>query len=740
MRTLTLSQDNLNVTTAFGGKLVYNGTIGKYYFGDGNRFQRILSMTGDRVGVNTLTPTYTVDVISNTDMVMRLVSDGEYANYVLGNGLNLETKNFNVVNHSQTGGLCLGGVRVVSTAGELNYVSGVSVGVASANRALVLDLNKSVSGVNTISCSSVVSTSTTSTFANITSASVGSLTASTPIPVASGGTGLATYSKGDIIVGVNGNALSRISLPASTGMQLVSDPSAPAGVAWSSHMLRSYISMSKPIRVSAGIFTIDHIDCRDYLDRGFISLRDVVAAASIDNLLGGVVAGVVYPNPESNSVDGSGFTGLKVNDSLVVNGQARRVSAVTSDTNCTVITPFTLLNLWSLSGTAAMTTAQFRFGTRSLTATATTAFATLTANPTTTTPPAWTLEFHVRFASVAAALSIVTSNTAFSLAIGLKLAPVNLTISLGQGTTFNIANATALTSTTIAANTWYHFALVFNGTNYRAFINGALSTTITSTLPITSTAIRSVKVGGGASTFNGWIDEYRFSNIARYSAAFTAPSAQYVRDANTLSLNHFEGTSITNSDDCSNSTNTFSYSRNTQFASDNVQVLHSYAIVDNVYVSPRSSEIDLVDIPSKYSPTELTIRKLPIYHCITASGAYPIHVSATGDGGWSIFTPAIGMIANSTSTAAVPTFMDGYIPSDATMVRLLITHTHVGTISCGITLGSYAEYEATYLTTASASTTQLVVEIPIFGQTMRSRLTAAAGTTSFSVGCLGFFT
>jgi hypothetical protein len=98
-------------------------------------------------------------------------------------------------------------------------------------------------------------------------------------------------------------------------------------------------------------------------------------------------------------------------------------------------------------------------------------------------------------------------------------------------------------SSTVTTNTWYHFAVVRSGSTVTLYINGSSNASLT----------RSQTIGNGGDfyigarqnedlDFNGWIDEFRISNIARYTAAFTAPTAPFTDDANTLLLVHMDGT------------------------------------------------------------------------------------------------------------------------------------------------------------------------------------------------------
>lgn len=80
-------------------------------------------------------------------------------------------------------------------------------------------------------------------------------------------------------------------------------------------------------------------------------------------------------------------------------------------------------------------------------------------------------------------------------------------------------------------NTWYHVAVVKDGTNgYMMFIDGTqIGTTQVDTSPIPDFAA-SLSVGtyAGANYLNGWMDELRISKgVARWTANFTPPAAPY---------------------------------------------------------------------------------------------------------------------------------------------------------------------------------------------------------------------
>jgi len=91
----------------------------------------------------------------------------------------------------------------------------------------------------------------------------------------------------------------------------------------------------------------------------------------------------------------------------------------------------------------------------------------------------------------------------------------------------NIAGTTGLTTG------WHHVALARSGTTWRIFLDGALEASGTeSPTPTGNSELLCIgrDQSNTARDWNGWIDEFRFTaGVARYTAAFTAPSAAFPR-------------------------------------------------------------------------------------------------------------------------------------------------------------------------------------------------------------------
>ena len=126
--------------------------------------------------------------------------------------------------------------------------------------------------------------------------------------------------------------------------------------------------------------------------------------------------------------------------------------------------------------------------------------------------------------------------------------------SSNQGFAFSITSAGQLrliqdntilqqtSSPSLSNNQWNHFALVQNGSLLTLYINGAAK--LQYVTGGDSYPGQSYKIGaneGETQFFNGYIDEFRSSDIARYTTTFTPPTSAFTLDDDTSALIHFDG-------------------------------------------------------------------------------------------------------------------------------------------------------------------------------------------------------
>jgi hypothetical protein len=96
---------------------------------------------------------------------------------------------------------------------------------------------------------------------------------------------------------------------------------------------------------------------------------------------------------------------------------------------------------------------------------------------------------------------------------------------------------------TYTANTWHHIAIVRNSTTLTFYRNGVGGTAVTG-VSGSFGGSPNYYIGGIAASYNvnGYLDEIRVSNSARYTANFTPSTIPFINDANTLLLIHADGT------------------------------------------------------------------------------------------------------------------------------------------------------------------------------------------------------
>jgi len=172
----------------------------------------------------------------------------------------------------------------------------------------------------------------------------------------------------------------------------------------------------------------------------------------------------------------------------------------------------------------------------------------------------------------------------------------------GGTETINVAHAA---TTGYVANTFQHFAVVRNDTELKLYRNGTnvgATVTLAKTVDIPNLT-GNVEIGrSGANTekFTGFMDEFRISRSAQYTANFDAPQFQHSTDDDTVLLIHFDGSEAGTAmeDDCSTE-NGFSFTRDTgEITRDvgNLQSQGTYPTVRRNYPS-----LDLQQ-PPKFMP------------------------------------------------------------------------------------------------------------------------------------------
>jgi hypothetical protein len=151
---------------------------------------------------------------------------------------------------------------------------------------------------------------------------------------------------------------------------------------------------------------------------------------------------------------------------------------------------------------------------------------------------AQTIEFWVRPAAASQnAVIVATTDDVAGWSVELNNGQITWWYALTNGTWGFVRNTTAP-----AVNTWSHIAVVYTGTQAQVFVNG-----VGSTLTTVGTVSQGpfLRIGGvaGYGFLNGQMDEVRISNIARYTATFTPPTAGFTTDANTRALYRFNESS-----------------------------------------------------------------------------------------------------------------------------------------------------------------------------------------------------
>jgi hypothetical protein len=107
----------------------------------------------------------------------------------------------------------------------------------------------------------------------------------------------------------------------------------------------------------------------------------------------------------------------------------------------------------------------------------------------------------------------------------------------GNGSSWNIIGNEAGTSyngggsITVHRNSWNHFALVRNGSNWKSYVNGEINTDVTSSANVTAYNSEDLKFGvhgSGSMSFTGYMDEIRvIRGVSVYTGTFKVPTVRF---------------------------------------------------------------------------------------------------------------------------------------------------------------------------------------------------------------------
>jgi len=181
----------------------------------------------------------------------------------------------------------------------------------------------------------------------------------------------------------------------------------------------------------------------------------------------------------------------------------------------------------TVAGDAQHDTAQKKFGTSSMYFDGTGDYATAPDHADWDFSGDFTVDFWGRVSSAFSAQGDMVG-----IADGGSYASMNFICQLDASrvpTFYFGGGSVVLEGSAIAIDTWVHFAFVRVGSRFNLYQAGTSTDTATSTSAVNAKSIPFTigRRGSGDNYFKGWLDEVRVSNVARWDANFTPPSAPY---------------------------------------------------------------------------------------------------------------------------------------------------------------------------------------------------------------------
>jgi len=210
-------------------------------------------------------------------------------------------------------------------------------------------------------------------------------------------------------------------------------------------------------------------------------------------------------------------------------GTTPTITGVSATGNITSSNSF---STFTAEGDAQLSTAQQKFGTASLLLDGTDDYVESDSNIDLSSGD-FTVDMWIRPDNVTGYKGLFQSGTSSLLSVYL----------IGDQVQGTVAGSTTLfiSDTRVSANVWTMITVEREGNVHRLYINGTLEESgSTANRPDNGT----FTVGkNGFGDFDGYIDEVRLSDVAKYTGTgFTPPTSAFAVDDDTLALLHFDGT------------------------------------------------------------------------------------------------------------------------------------------------------------------------------------------------------
>jgi hypothetical protein len=189
-------------------------------------------------------------------------------------------------------------------------------------------------------------------------------------------------------------------------------------------------------------------------------------------------------------------------------------------------------------GNGRVSTSQFIVGNSSYTNFSGDGFISVANSPTLALGTGnFTIEGWYRLTSVGAGASLYFDSRTTDTTVAPVLAAEGSNIGYAVGAAYYIQTPRP------SLDTWVNVAIVRNGSTTRMYVGGNSVGSFTDNFNYVAPGpfIIGQRFSGGIFPFIGFIDEFRISNSARYTANYTPSTTAFVNDANTVLLLHMEG-------------------------------------------------------------------------------------------------------------------------------------------------------------------------------------------------------